>query len=459
MNIQAKKLKLYGIRDIDSIPYMRKLSIHERQAMTVVASVLPFRTNNYVIEELIQWDNIPADPIFQLTFPQKGMLKHEHFHQMEYVLKNRANVRDVEAVAHKIRLTLNPHPSGQLTDNVPFLEGTPVPGLQHKYEKTCLVFPSHGQTCHAYCTYCFRWPQFVGQKDLHFATDAPLSFLAYLNQHREVTDVLFTGGDPMVMSASTLACYIEPLLTSKFEHIQSIRIGTKSVAYWPYRYITDKDADDLLILFEKVIRAGKHLTIMAHYNHWIELSTVAAQTAVARIRNTGAVIRTQSPFIKYVNDDVNVWKRLWEDQVRLGCIPYYMFVARDTGANDYFAAPLYRVFTVFREAYQRVPGLARTVRGPSMSTYPGKIVIEGIAQINEEEVFVLTFLQARNPDWCKRPFFACLDRKAIWIDQLRPAFAERFFFDKDPSTPPRELLGDPVVDILPQRHTEAMLNA
>ncbi len=453
MKQQARRMRLYGIRDIDSMPQMQRLSVHERQAMKVVASVLPFRTNNYVIEELIQWNNVPNDPMFQLTFPQKDMLKPEHFAQMEALLKNGATAGKLEAVAHRIRLTLNPHPSGQLTDNVPLLEGKRVPGLQHKYEKTCLVFPSHGQTCHAYCTYCFRWPQFVGNKDLKFATDAPRSFLTYLHLHQEVTDVLFTGGDPMVMSASTLASYIEPLLEPAFEHIRSIRIGTKSVAYWPYRYITDKDADDLLVLFEKVIQAGKHLTIMAHYNHWIELSTRAAQAAIARIRNTGAVIRTQSPFIKHVNDEVQVWTRLWEDQVRLGCIPYYMFVARDTGARDYFAVPLYRVYTVFREAYQHVSGLARTVRGPSMSTHPGKIAIEGITQINGEKVFVLTFLQARNQNWCKRPFFAQFDYTATWIDQLRPAFKDHFFFDEELSALDGEIEAESIRNTPPQKHS------
>ena len=147
--------------------------------------------------------------------------------------------------------------------------------------------------------------------------------------------MLLTGGDPLIMSARNLAAYIEPFLGHEFDHIRNIRIGTKSVAYWPYKFVTDKDADDTLRLFEKVVNSGKHLAIMGHYNHWRELSTDVAQEAIRRIRNTGAQIRTQSPLVKNVNDSSEVWARMWKEQVKLGCIPYYFFVERNTGAKNY----------------------------------------------------------------------------------------------------------------------------
>jgi len=117
--------------------------------------------------------------------------------------------------------------------NVPDLDGEPVPGVQHKYAETCLVFPSVGQTCHAFCTYCFRWAQFVGRRDLKFATDRDMTFLRYLREHHEASDVLLTGGDPLVMPTTVLARYIEPLLAPGFEHIRTIRLGTKALTYWP----------------------------------------------------------------------------------------------------------------------------------------------------------------------------------------------------------------------------------
>jgi L-lysine 2,3-aminomutase len=225
-----------------------------------------------------------------------------------------------------------------------------------------------------------------------------------------------------------LKVYLEPLLAPEFDHIKSIRIGTKSVAYWPYKYVTDKDARGILKLFEEIVNAGKHLAIMGHYNHWKELSTEVSHEAIRRIRNTGAQIRTQSPLIKHINDDPEVWAKMWKDQVNLGCIPYYFFIERNTGAKNYFEVPIERAYNIYRDAYMQVSGLSRTVRGPSMSALPGKIAVEGIAEIKGEKVFVLTLLQARNPEWCKKPFFAKYDPKATWYDQLKPAFGENKFF-------------------------------
>ncbi|MFD2271716.1 hypothetical protein ACFS07_12580 [Undibacterium arcticum] len=150
-----------------------------------------------------------------------------------------------------IRMRMNPHPAGQMTHNVPTMNEEPVRGLQHKYKQTVLFFPSSGQTCHAYCTFCFRWPQFVGMDDLKFDARESNELVSYLKLHPEVTDVLITGGDPLIMNTRSLAGYLEPLLAPELSHIQNIRIGTKSVAYWPQRFVTDKDADDLIELFKK----------------------------------------------------------------------------------------------------------------------------------------------------------------------------------------------------------------
>ena len=73
-------------------------------------------------------------------------------------------------------------------------------------------------------------------------------------------------------------------------------------------------------------------------------------------------------------------------------------------------------------------GIARTVRGPSMSATPGKVQIVGVSDAGSERVFVLRFLQARNPDWVGRPFFAKYDPNALWLNDLRPAFNEKNFF-------------------------------
>ena len=426
-----KKIRFYGIQDLERLPQLQKIPIADRLAMKAVAQVLPFRSNNYVVEELIDWNNIPDDPIFRLTFPHPEMLLKEDLNRIEMLLKQKAPRAVIRSMANQIRRRLNPHPAGQKQYNVPTFDQEPVPGVQHKYKETVLIFPAAGQTCHAYCTFCFRWPQFVGLKDLRFATRESGRFQDYLRQHQEVTDILLTGGDPMIMKAKQLALYIDPFLAPEFEHIQTIRIGTKSIAYWPYRFITDEDADEILRLFEKVVQAGKHLAVMGHYTHWKELETPIAQEVIRRIRATGAEIRCQAPLVRHVNDSPEVWVRLLQAQVRSGCIPYYLFVERPTGPNHYFEIPLVRTWDIYRQAIKRVSGLGRTLRGPVMSALPGKVLVEGVAQVRGEKVFMLSFLQGRDPEWCKRPFFAQFDPFATWFTQLVPAWGkEKFFFEE-----------------------------
>lgn len=432
MAIQPRTLKFYGIRDLDKLPELSRLSQEHREAMRVVAQVLPFRANNYVVEELIDWSRVPDDPIFQLTFPQKGMLMPRHFERMQAALRAEKSTPEVRLLANDIRMELNPHPAGQLSMNVPVVDDEPVPGVQRKYRETCLVFPARGQTCHAYCSFCFRWPQFVGMNDLKFATDEAGRFAEFVRREKNLTDVLITGGDPMVMKTEMLARYLDVFLQPGFEHINTIRIGTKSLSYWPYRYVTDGDADDLLRLMEKVVKSGKHLALMAHYNHWKEHDTDIAREAIRRVRATGAQIRTQSPLIRHINDDPTVWSKMWTSQVQLGMVPYYMFIERDTGAAHYFELPLHRCYEIFQKAIQRVSGLARTARGPSMSATPGKVLIDGVAEIRGEKVFVCSFMQSRKPDWTKRPFFAKFDPSATWLDDLVPAFGDsEFFFEPE----------------------------
>lgn len=425
------KLQPFSLHNYKQIPQISKLTKEQLEAIEVVGNVLPFKTNNYVVNELIDWENLETDPIFKLTFPQKGMLNNEHYSMMKIVLDH-TNEKDViKNTANIIRNELNPHPAGQVEHNIPILNGEKLTGMQHKYRETLLFFPSQGQTCHAYCTFCFRWPQFVGMDELKFAGKESSHLKDYVIQNKQVTDILFTGGDPMIMKAKIFAGYIEPLLEAKPGNLQTIRIGTKALGYWPYKFVSDDDADELISLFEKIVKSGINLSIMAHFSHPAELNTSIVKTAIARLRSVGVQIRTQSPVLKHINDSPELWAEMWRKQVNLNCIPYYMFIPRDTGAQDYFALTLDNAWKIFREAYQKVSGVCRTVRGPSMSCTPGKVQILGVSEIKGTKVFVLRMLQGRNPDWVARPFFAKYNADAIWMDDLKPAFDEDKFFFED----------------------------
>jgi len=425
---EAARFRAINSASIDRLPQWQSLDDELRRAVRVVATVLPFRTNQYVVDELIDWDNVPADPIFQLTFPQQGMLDEDDFATMAALVDAEADKAAKDEAANRIRVGLNPHPAGQMEYNVPEIGDEPIEGMQHKYRETVLFFPNRGQTCHAYCTFCFRWAQFVGPKELRFGTDDTDLVATYVRGHPEVSDVLFTGGDPLIMKTRVLRQYIEPLLG--IDHVTTIRIGSKAVGYWPQRFVTDDDADDLLRLFEQIVAAGKHVALMGHYTHPVELSTDISQQGLSRVVSTGANVRMQSPVLRHINDDAETWARLWRRGVRLGAVPYYMFVVRDTGARSYFEIPLAKAHSIFRGAYRQVSGLARTVRGPSMSATPGKIRVAGVTRVDGRKVFVLEYLQARAADRVGVPFFAEYDEKATWFDELRPIREEdRWLFD------------------------------
>jgi len=421
-----------------------KLSPSFIRQVQAASHVYPFRANNYVVENLINWDNVPEDPIFRLTFPQPEML---HDADMQRVLSvmdshggNDAVNRDAlrhEAV--RIRQQLNPHPAKQKEMNVPsVIDATDgkkkrVPGAQHKYRETLLFFPSEAQWCHSYCTYCFRWAQFseVGSEQQFKSKDVSM-LTQYIAENKQLTDILFTGGDPGVMKTAMWKKYLLPLIDpanqKELGHLNTIRIGTKSLTYWPYRYTHNEDADELLKLLEACTNAGKHVTIQAHFTHPQELSTPQVEAAIRRLRMTGANIRSQAPIVRGINDDAAIWEEMWRRQTNLGIIPYYMFIERDTGPKHYFELPLVRAYQVFKEAVSRVSGVARTVRGPSMSCEPGKVAVMGVIG----DMMILQFLQARNPKWMENPFLAKMDANATWLDQLKPYDgSQKFFWQKE----------------------------
>ena len=229
------KFKANTRKDLPQIAEKLRLNRDQLTDMQAVSAVLPFRVNDYVIERLIDPESVPNDPIFQLTFPQRGMLDEEDFRRMRDLVAKGAPEAEIKLAADEIRGRLNPHPAGQMELNVPRLDGEVVAGIQHKYQETVLFFPSQGQTCHAYCSYCFRWAQFIGDADLKFASREVDHLVNYVKDNPQVSSVLITGGDPMVMKTPVLRRYIEPLLRRSYR-------TCKASASAPRRWRTGRTA-------------------------------------------------------------------------------------------------------------------------------------------------------------------------------------------------------------------------
>jgi L-lysine 2,3-aminomutase len=140
----------------------------------------------------------------------------------------------------------------------------------------------------------------------------------------------------MVASAQALSKYIEPLLNNPdTDHLQTIRFGTKALAHWPATFTTDDDAAAKLALFKRIQDAEKLVSIQAHFTHPVELKTKAVKQAIRNIQAAGAIIRTQAPIIRGINDSADCWAEMWNLQTRLGLVPYYALV--QTQCIEFFA--------------------------------------------------------------------------------------------------------------------------
>ncbi|KAK5994356.1 putative L-lysine 2,3-aminomutase [Cladobotryum mycophilum] len=427
--------KTYGMFTKSAIPQLFKkyAGTIDPAPYIAAAHVFPMRVNNHVAEDLIDWGNVPEDPMFQLAFPQPAMLSQNDMQKIQVAIQAGTLKSMLQRLAEDIRNKMNPHPANQKTENVPRMNGEEIAGMQHKYRETVLYFPSEGQFCHAFCSYCFRWAQFtsVGSSQT-FKSNNGKQLRDYVASMPQVKDVLFTGGDPMVMSPQILSSYIDPLISEDGpKNLETVRIGSKSLAWWPYKYTTDAGAKDILGIFERVVKSGRQLAFQAHFSHPRELEHPVTQEAIRQIRMTGVQIRGQAPLVRHVNDSSDAWQYMWNLQAKLGVIPYYMFIERDTGASHYFNVPLAKAHSIFSKAYSGLAGTARTVRGPSMSASPGKVGVLGVESVNGEKVFILKFWQARDPSWVDRVFFAKYDAEATWLTDLKPAFGEtEFFFEE-----------------------------
>ncbi|MGY4426087.1 KamA family protein [Bradyrhizobium sp. JR6.1] len=141
-------------------------------------------------------------------------------------------------------------------------DNTVAPGLQHKYAQTGLLLVT--ERCGSYCRYCFR-KRMVGKASDEIAPDFAQA-ARYIGRHPEMTNVLLSGGDPLVLSTAKLNTILDHLLP--INHLKSIRFGTKMLAYEPRRF---EDAA-LPALFQRIHKAGKTPIIVTHFDHVGEIS-------------------------------------------------------------------------------------------------------------------------------------------------------------------------------------------
>ncbi len=243
---------------------------------------------------------------------------------------------------------------------------TKVPGLQHKYSSTAVLLVNN--VCGGFCRFCFRKRLFLDENE-EAVTDLTEAY-DYIRKHSCITNVLLSGGDPLLLSSEKLGVILRTL--REIPHVQIIRIGTKIPAFNPFRITEDQN---LLDVIKTHSTQEKRIYIMTHFNHPREL-TEQAVDALELLRTAGAIMANQTPLIRGVNDDPDTLADLFRKLSFVGVPPYYVFQCRPVYGNLPYAVPVELTFEIFKEAKRFVSGLAKRAK-LIMSHASGKIEIIG----------------------------------------------------------------------------------
>jgi len=349
---------------LTKIEQLEHLSAAEKTELKKVSDEFAFRCSSYYLS-LIDW-NDPDDPIRTLIIP---------------------NLHELEEWG---RLD----PSDEKSFSV-------MPGLEHKYPSTALLLVSN--VCDGICRYCFRKRVFINPQN-EYLRDLPAA-IQYIRQHKEITNVLLTGGDPLVLKTSKLENIIREL--RDIEHVSIIRIGTKIPAFNPARIVEDPALPEMI---KKYTTEHKKIYVMTHFIHPRELTDLSVK-AVGLLQKAGALIANQMPLIRGVNDNAEVMAELLAKLSFIGAVPYYIFQCRPSLGNKPYTVPIEKGYEIVEQAKALVSGLAKRIRFV-MSHSTGKIEIIGKT---EEYVYLKYHRAAEDADSGR--FMALVSNpKAYWFD-------------------------------------------
>lgn len=279
---------------------------------------------------------------------------------------------------------------------------TVMTGLQHKYKETVLILSTN--RCAMYCRHCFR-KRMVGLSDSEIARNFE-EMMEYLRVHKEVSNVLVSGGDSFLMPNSLIRRYLESL--SEMEHLDLIRFGTRVPVVYPQRILQDQELQELFREYAK----KKQIYLVTQFNHPREL-TEDSKKAVRLFAEMGVVVKNQTVLLRGVNADPQVLGRLLRELTAAGVVPYYIFQCRPVrGVGTRFQVPLEEGARIVDQAKNMQNGQGKCVRY-CMSNRQGKVEILGTLQ-NGEMLF--KFHQAKDPKDAARIFTRKLQPGQAWVE-------------------------------------------
>jgi KamA family protein len=356
------KDNVVSIEDLDKVLHM---SPDEKEHLMKVAKRHPMRIPKYYFD-LIDWSD-ENDPIKKLAVPNEMEL-------------NAAGDYDT---------------SGESTN-------TKMPGLQHKYGTTALVLSTN--VCFMYCRHCFR-KRMVGYSSeeinnrLEEATE-------YISSHKQVNNVLVTGGDAFALSNDHIEDYLKNLCA--IDHLDFIRFGTRVPVVLPQRIYMDEELLDILKRYGK----KKEIIIISQFNHPREL-TEEARKGVKALKDIGVTVRNQAVLLKGINDNADTLSTLLNDLTAIGVHPYYVFQCRPVKfVKEHFQVPISEGIEIISEAKKKLNGLGKAFRY-AMSHPRGKIEIFG----KTEGKIIFKFHQNKLEEDSDRIFMRDIDEKGTWLNE------------------------------------------
>jgi L-lysine 2,3-aminomutase len=433
---------LSGYRAIIEVLNKHGIKIGYSEERELFIQVYRFLATKFVLNA-INWNNFESDSIFQLVFPQPRMI-----HPQTVKAYNEAKTEEARQALIKdyIRKNTNPH-DGKQQLNKPWFENEDgelviLEGSQHKYPQCQLIFDQTTQSCFSFCTYCFRHAQVRGDEDMFNQLDIkPIH--DYLKKHKEVTDMLLTGGDAGYMPYERLRDYTLPLIEDpELTHIKTLRIGSRALSYQPEMFLT-KEYNRILELFKTLTDHGVQVVWMSHFSTPREVLNPLTIAAIRRLRLYGAVVKSQSPMMNHIsiftdeNGVVDIdrsaqnWIDLGNVFAMLSVGFHSIYCARPTGEHHYFTVPLTEINKIFCKVYRSLPSINRPSRYITMTSSAGKTSILGTVDINGQKAFVLKFNESRNMEWMDQVFLAKYDEHENTVENLIPFEGEKHFYEDE----------------------------
>lgn len=261
---------------------------------------------------------------------------------------------------------------------------SPVKGLVHRYPTKVLLFPSN--FCGCYCRYCFRRKLNRDTENTLKAEDY-IDIFKYLREHPEINEVIFSGGDPLVVDDAVLRYVLDEL--SSITNIKIVRFHTRMVITIPYRINDD---------FIQLLRDFKErfaVYVVIHIDTLREFS-VEAKEAVDKLVDNGIMCFASCPLLHKINDDEDVLKTLWNGLVENRVKPYYLFQSDPVKGLGHFLVPLSRGLEITRNLYDNMSGLAMPLYCFNVPDGGGHILITYpyIRQV-DEHTFELTNFEGK----------------------------------------------------------------